>query len=253
MTWGKIDDGLALHPKVMLAGNEAMGLWVRALSYSCQQLTDGFVPNEIVSVLSGKKSAKKLVESGLWIEKSDGYFFKDWAEYQPTREQVLGERNAAKSRMSRLRSGNVRPNIERTSGEVLEKFGDPDPTRPDPTLTKSKDLVGAKRASRIPEDFSLTPEMSAWAAAHVPGMDVKATTAMFKDYWLSAGGANARKLDWVKAWQVWLRKDFQRITPGQRLAMVTEMPSDTPVSELFCKKHSGWPARNCDRCAEEAM
>lgn len=251
MTWGKIDDGLALHPKVMQAGNEAMGLWVRALSYSCQQLTDGFIPDEIVSVLSGKKIAKKLVDSGLWTEKNGGFQFKDWCDYQPTREQVMNERNAAKSRMSRIRSGNVRANITRTSGEVQEKFGDPDPTRPD-LLTTSKDVVSAKRATRIPDIFPITPEMHEWAKKNVPGMDYKTATAMFHDYWLSASGSTSRKHDWVRAWQVWMRKDYQRMTPGQRASAVTENLSDTNFRDLFCKKHDGWPANNCDRCTEEA-
>ena len=32
--WFKVDDNLALHPKVLGAGNAAMGMWVRAGSWS---------------------------------------------------------------------------------------------------------------------------------------------------------------------------------------------------------------------------
>ena len=84
MAWGKVDDNLAFHPKVAMAGNEAMGLWVRAMSYSCQQLTDGFIPAVIVQSMQGDKAAAKLVEVGLWIKVENGYQFKDWNEYQPS-------------------------------------------------------------------------------------------------------------------------------------------------------------------------
>jgi hypothetical protein len=84
MAWGKVDDNLAFHPKVAMAGNEAMGLWVRCMSYSCQQLTDGFIPDVIVESMLGQDAAQKLVEVGLWIRTDDGYQFKDWNEYQPS-------------------------------------------------------------------------------------------------------------------------------------------------------------------------
>lgn len=34
MSWFKVDDHLAFHRKTLAAGNEAMGLWVRAGSWS---------------------------------------------------------------------------------------------------------------------------------------------------------------------------------------------------------------------------
>jgi uncharacterized protein YneR len=92
MAWGKVDDNLAFHPKVAMAGNEAMGLWVRALSYCCQQLTDGFIPAVIVNAMQGAEIAQRLVEVGLWLEVENGYQFKDWCEYQPSSEEVRAKR-----------------------------------------------------------------------------------------------------------------------------------------------------------------
>lgn len=262
MPWGKIDDTLDFHPKVMDAGNEAMGLWVRALAYSCRLLTDGFIKDSAVGALQGAEIAQQLVDAGLWIRVDGGYQFKDWDHYQPsaadTKEQrakVTAARSAAGRRGMQVRWDNKTDNKTHNKPitNVITNAYQTDNPEPEPEPdTTSKDVVGTKRATRIPDIFPITPEMESWAKANVPGMDYKNTTAIFHDYWLAASGTNSRKQDWVRAWQVWMRKDYQRFTPGQKATMVSTPKSyDTPVSELFCKKHTGWPARNCDRCAEE--
>lgn len=100
MAWGKVDDKLAFHPKVIVAGNEAMGLWVRALSYCCDHLTDGFVSDGIVAALGGEPVASKLEEAGLWIRVEAGFEFKDWAEFQPSGDAVREHKN----HLSKVRS-----------------------------------------------------------------------------------------------------------------------------------------------------
>lgn len=62
------------------------------------------------------------------------------------------------------------------------------------------------RASRLPDEFLLTPEMKAWAATECPHIDVRTETATFCDYWRAESGARARKLDWTATWRNWLRR-----------------------------------------------
>ena len=151
MPWFRVDDNLGFHHKVIAAGNPAMGLWVRAGSVSASQLTDGFVPDHMVTTLGTVAQAKKLVEVGLWDRVDGGYTFHEWDERQPRRADGEAERAAAKERMkaardrkrkaaqeasaqvSGSRSADVRPNVSRSSGEVRETFGDPNPTQPNPT------------------------------------------------------------------------------------------------------------------------
>lgn len=105
MTWFKVDDTLAFHAKVVTAGNAAMGLWVRAGSWSMQQLTDGFIPRHIAESLGTKTEIKRLVTARLWEEKDDGYLFHQWCEAgrQPSRIQVEADRHAARERQRRAR------------------------------------------------------------------------------------------------------------------------------------------------------
>lgn len=43
------------------------------------------------------------MEAGLWIPTEDGYRFRDWNDYQPTRESVEAERDAARERQRKRR------------------------------------------------------------------------------------------------------------------------------------------------------
>jgi len=143
MPWFKVDDALAFHMKALTAGNQALGLWVRAGSWSMQQLSDGFVPASIVTALGGThKDARSLMQAGLWHQVDGGFQFHDWAEYQPTRDSVIAEREAAAERMrevranKRKRSGEHKPNVQGTFAD-----GSASPSRPvpSPDLTKTSE------------------------------------------------------------------------------------------------------------------
>jgi hypothetical protein len=87
--WFKVDDRLAMHPKVMQAGNAAMGLWVRAGSWSAQNLTDGHIPVALLASLGGKRAhADALVKAGLWEVEPNGWRFHEWTGYQPSASDV---------------------------------------------------------------------------------------------------------------------------------------------------------------------
>ncbi|QIS16602.1 hypothetical protein [Nocardia arthritidis] len=92
MPWFQVDDQLGFHPKTVAAGNAAMGLWVRAGSWSMQQLTEGFVPTAIVRGLGTAAQAKKLVEVGLWAAAEGGYQFHGWAERQLSKNEIEDRR-----------------------------------------------------------------------------------------------------------------------------------------------------------------
>lgn len=59
----------------------------------------------------------------------------------------------------------------------------------------------AKRGGRIAEDFTPSPASLAWAQREYPGADLKRITEEFVDYWLSAAGRTAVKLDWDRTWK----------------------------------------------------
>lgn len=82
--WFKVDDTLAFHHKTIAAGNAALGLWVRAGSWSMQTHTDGHVPTALAQQIGTKSQTDRLVSSGFWIPNGSGFDFHEWEERQPS-------------------------------------------------------------------------------------------------------------------------------------------------------------------------
>lgn len=105
MPWFKVDDGFHCHPKVLRAGNEAVGLYVRCGSYAAQQLTDGFIPEHIALLYGGDSLADALVRVGLWRRARGGWRMPDYLDYNPSKKQVLAEREKTRERVRKHREG----------------------------------------------------------------------------------------------------------------------------------------------------
>jgi hypothetical protein len=61
-----------------------------------------------------------------------------------------------------------------------------------------------KRATRIPENFTVEPKMIEWAAERAPLADGQRETEKFINHFQAASGPNASKRDWVAAWRNWM-------------------------------------------------
>ena len=81
--------------------------------------------------------------------------------------------------------------------------------------TTSPANAGARRGTRIPEPFPVTPEMVTWARENTPELDHRHVTEAFADYWRATPGARGVKLDWTAVWRNWLRKEQERVPAGR--------------------------------------
>lgn len=88
MPWFKVDDKLHDHRKARIAKKAAMGVWVLAGSWCMDNLTDGFVPTDVLGRWGTKADANALVKAGLWMEAARdgeaGWQFHDWTRFQPS-------------------------------------------------------------------------------------------------------------------------------------------------------------------------
>lgn len=107
MSWLKVDDQFADHPKVLALGKDrlaGLGLWMIGSCYAGRFLTDGYIP--ATALPSGaRRLAERLVEVGLWDHAADGYRIHDYLDYQPGRETVLRERRRNAARQAKHRGG----------------------------------------------------------------------------------------------------------------------------------------------------
>ena len=149
MTHVQIDDAMFDHPKMLRVSKDAKILAVAAICYCGNQLTDGFIPAGAIAVLGARTGVTKtrqaiaeLLEVRLWEVAEGGYRAHDYLAYNASAEKVRANKEAARARMQRVRSGDVRANKERTSGEVRE-----------PTTTTTTTTTGSSEpyGSREPE------------------------------------------------------------------------------------------------------
>jgi hypothetical protein len=91
MTWIRVDDHFADHPKVMALGSDrlaGLGLWHVAASYSARYLTDGYVPSTHVRAHAPQRLVSRMVTVGLFDPVDGGYMLHDWLNYNPSRKAV---------------------------------------------------------------------------------------------------------------------------------------------------------------------
>jgi hypothetical protein len=118
MGYLNVDDQLAFHRKTIIAGNTAMGVWVRAGSWVTGQHTDGRIPDEIARSIGRPADIARLVAAGFWEPAliGGGYIMHDYDDHNITAAQaaVLSEKRAKAGR----KGGASRPGLQAIKGEA---------------------------------------------------------------------------------------------------------------------------------------
>lgn len=112
MPWFKLDDGFYDNPKVNRAGNCAVGLWVRAATWSAKHLTDGHIPASVMRGLGTVAQAAQLEAMRMVVLVDGEYIIPDWLDYNPSAEQVRAERKAARERQAKKRRNELNGQYE---------------------------------------------------------------------------------------------------------------------------------------------
>jgi len=101
VTWVKLDDRYAHHPKILAAGPLAMALDIAGMCYAAGHETDGHIPQVTLPLLAPflsparqRDAAAKLVEVGRWEPVDDGWRIHDFLDYNPTASRVAEIRSA---------------------------------------------------------------------------------------------------------------------------------------------------------------
>lgn len=97
MTWVRIDDAIDEHPKIAALDDSAFALFVASLAYCNRNLTDGFIPTRVGGKLrfcdgDATPAIAQLETAGLWVETPGGWRIHDFHDYQPSKQDVLDDR-----------------------------------------------------------------------------------------------------------------------------------------------------------------
>jgi hypothetical protein len=212
MTYVRIDDHFPQHRKLLALDDASFALYVRAICYSSTQLSDGEIPLNALSLLTRNRRPQTLVDrllsADLWESTLTGWRIHDYLDWQESAESVLTKRAAARERMQRLRSQDVRANNQRSSHEVREQETEVETkTYKNPPSVGSRDdgpppfHSAQKRARPIPKNFAPSADMLAWAAKQRPNVDVRDRTLTFINHALATG---RELVEWEPAWKNWI-------------------------------------------------
>jgi hypothetical protein len=123
MPWVKLDDRFPSHRKVALLSDRAFRLYVSALCWSSENLTEGRITQRelplVAARLRGAKTAAGELEAAqLWDRADDGWVIHDFLEYNPDRARVQSEREANAARQQAWRD---RKRAEREAKKAAEE------------------------------------------------------------------------------------------------------------------------------------
>jgi hypothetical protein len=226
MAWVKLDDAILDNPKIIAAGPLGFALHVAAISWCGRNLTDGFIPKRrvpqlldlpslqvsettkvrVLHALTADDLATDLERIGLWHDRGEQWEVHDFLVYNRSKEQVLTERLESRHRMRKSRSGEVPPNIPRSSPAPVPV---PVPSERSESLL-SIAAVPARRSARAkpkspwPHGFTLTDALRAFAEEG--GLDAELEFQKCKDHALMNG---VMHVDWVRAFRYWCRNALE--------------------------------------------
>ena len=108
MSWVRLDDQFAHHPKVLKAGPIASFLWISCIAYSQKFLTDGFIPGRAIATICDVpnpiKQARRLVSIGLLEVADDGYQVHDYLKFNESSASVKQRREQDRVRKESSRN-----------------------------------------------------------------------------------------------------------------------------------------------------
>lgn len=229
----QVDGDFYDHPKSIGLSDAAVALWTRAGSYSAAKLTDGFIVEHVLVLLSRTplEAAEELVARGLWRRAKGGFVFHEWEHRNLTKERVELERAEARIRKRNQRKRDRGGGGDDANGQVGAEFVPPGVT------------VGHERESRVSHtgvtdlsvsvSESLPPKPPKGGRARAYGYDAD---SKFGEFWhaypIKKGKPNA-----FKAWQQALARGAD---PDAIIKAAQRYRDDPQRNPQMSKYPQGW-------------
>jgi hypothetical protein len=196
MGWVRLDDTMPHHPKILAVGHRGAWLFTSAVCWSNRYLTDGFIPDTALPMLTDipnvRELADRLTEVGLFDRTESGFLIHDYHEYQPSSAKVKASREDAKARMESRRSPDVRANNSRTIREQSQNI-ERTSRNVQPPQTQTQTQTQTQRRKR----------------SSASSMQDREADALFDSFWSTYP---------VKKGKAAARKAWAKIAPDEELA-----------------------------------
>lgn len=138
MAYVKIDTTVPRHPKFIRAGGNASWLWLCMLAYCQDNLTDGFIPTEVLPMFGNSRTKaciSKLLRCQLLVEAPSGYCINDYLDHNASAD----ERRKAQAQYRKNGAKGGRPPKTKTETTLVS----PTETKPKPSVPIAIALASA--------------------------------------------------------------------------------------------------------------
>lgn len=188
MSWVKLDDQFHSHPKVVEAGNEAAGVYVRSLAYCGAHNTDGFLSRKQSSSFAKTRVLARVTDAGFWEEVEPGesrtvtdrrdsgnrplpdvtvefdtygFFIGDFLHHNPSKVEAEAAKEKRRSAGSK---GGTQANAQANAKHLRSNTSSIDPSRPIPIRTSNSNLLPVDNFQavflRFAEEHGLHPSQA---------------------------------------------------------------------------------------------
>jgi hypothetical protein len=197
--WLRLYTEFAFDPKVQLLDETLQRRYVMLLCLAGAGITPTSDVSQVdfalrIGVSKCEETRSSLVARGLITD--------DWFPTAWDKRQFQSDSSTERVKRFRKRHRDVPGGATGTASEQ---------SRTEQSRTEQSRESRSARASRLPDDFVLTDERRLVAEAE--RLPAERTFSKFTDYWRSASGSKARKLDWDATWRVWCRTETDRNKP----------------------------------------
>lgn len=219
-------------PRLRMCSYAARGLWIDVIAVMHEAEPYGHLlvngraptPRQLAGLLGGTERQvtallAELEEAGVFSRTEDGVIYSRRMVRDRERSEE-GRKQVAKRWGGGDPTGDptAPPNRSPTETPITQK---PE-ARGQKLESRQEDLLApqaspkTQRATRIPEDWVLTPELRQVAeqtrkSANLPPVNIELEAQKFKDFWTAKSGKDATKTDWLATWRNWIRN--ARSTP----------------------------------------
>lgn len=155
MSWARIDDQYARHPKILKAGPLAGWLHVASICYANQYLTDGFIPESVLETLADFRGIvisdaagqtvvtpaliiAQLVAAHLWDRVEGGIQIHDFLEYNHSAAEIRAARSA---RSEAGKVGGQRSGVARAARSKAEPNAKQDGSKREASASSTPDAA----------------------------------------------------------------------------------------------------------------
>lgn len=217
------------NPKVADLPDGAFRLYIEAILWAVEHLTDGHIPDRELTRIARSarrtciKRATQLVDAGVWEACTDGWQIHDFLTHQRSREEV--QRRTENRRMAGQKGGRTRAarqaNSQATAGQdgkqVLEADACPDcyPTTATTTeLTLVVSKVPEESCDKQPDDDDGEPDRPAPEQVAAQAVDAAVDRRL--------DGRNLTRIQNLDAYRAKIRSEVHQQHHGTALALARQ-------------------------------